>query len=642
MLNRIRNRIVSLPRPAKRGLMALFDACAVSFALWASIAIRKGTLTPEFEPLYPALLALLLLSFPVFVRFGLYHAVIRYVSIEIFYTVLKAVTLSTLILGALIFMFHIAPFPRSSLLIYWLLTGALIGGSRLITRDFILGGKQRNNGNQKLMAIYGAGEAGHQLSQQMASHPQARPIAFIDDDPNLHGSRVNGLKVYAPQQIPALVDEQGLEQILLAMPKLNHQQRKEVIDRLEPYPIHVYTVPTIEELLSGKATVDDIREIEIDDLLGRDPVKPNAALLNACIADKVVMVTGAGGSIGSELCRQISSLQPRLLILLEANEYALYQIERELAALELSKKPEILALLGNIQDEQYLTSLMQRFRVQTVYHAAAYKHVPIVEHNIEQGVRNNIFGTLATAQACITARVETCVLISTDKAVRPTNIMGATKRFAELILQALSQQHNHTRFCMVRFGNVLGSSGSVIPVFREQIQNGGPVTVTHPEIIRYFMTIPEASQLVIQAGAMGTGGDVFVLDMGKPVKIADLAQKMIRLMGKTVKTDNRPEGEIAITYTGLRPGEKLYEELLVGENVSGTEHPMIMRAEEDALPWAALQDTLQGMQHALETHNSAQLRELLQHTITGYQPSSPLVDHMGKKTTQPSNRPALH
>lgn len=642
MLNHIRKQLIAVPRTGKRALMLGFDMLAITLALWASIAIRLGKWSVPFDHLYPILAVVLICSLAIFVRLGLYHAVVRFLGIEAFYAVLKAVTLSALILAALIFLFKLPGFPRSSLFIYWLLAGMLIGGSRFLVRDFMQG-NGRGKGNQhKAMAIYGAGDAGHQLSVMMANNPEVRPIAFIDDDPGLQGSNINGLPVVAPEKLQDLIEHQGLQRVLLALPNISHAQRKQILDRLEPYPVHVYTVPNIDEIVSGKARMDDIREVEIDDLLGRDPVKANQTLLHSCITDKVVMVTGAGGSIGSELCRQIIALQPKRLILLEASEFALYQIERELLTTGADTPPPLRALLGNVQDEQHMHFTLQHFGVQTIYHAAAYKHVPIVEHNIEQGLRNNILGTLAAARASIQAGVETFVLISTDKAVRPTNVMGASKRFAELILQALAQEQSHTRFCMVRFGNVLGSSGSVIPVFREQVQQGGPVTVTHPEIIRYFMTISEAAQLVIQAGSMGTGGDVFVLDMGKPVKITDLATKMIRLMGKTLKTDANPDGEITIEYTGLRPGEKLYEELLIGDNVSGTEHPMIMRAEESALAWQVIEQFLSQIEESAAQHDIAKLRTILMSAVSGYEPSGPLVDHLNQQTTQETPPPAIH
>ena len=641
MFNHIRNWLISLPRTGKRSLMLAYDAIALSFALWASIAIRKGTLSVEIDPLLPVLATVLLVSIVVFIKLGLYRAVIRYLGIDTLHTLLIGVTVSTLTLATVILLFNVPVFPRSSLFIYWLLATLLIGGSRFLARDFIRSEKRHRDTQGQNTLIYGAGEAGSQLASLLNHNQELRILGFIDDDKNLHGSRVNGLPVYPEHDLGILFDKLNVQQILLAMPNISHARRRTIIDSLEPYPVHVYTVPSIDEILSGKAKVDELREIEIDDLLGRDIVAPNQALLHACVTDKIVLITGAGGSIGSELCRQIVSLQPRLLILLEASEFALYQIERELLTCN-NTPPPIRSLLGNVQDEQHMRYIMQHFGVQTIYHAAAYKHVPIVEHNIEQGIRNNILGTLAAARAAIDTEVETFVLISTDKAVRPANVMGASKRFAELILQALAQEQTETRFCMVRFGNVLGSSGSVIPVFREQIKNGGPVTVTHPEIIRYFMTIPEAAQLVIQAGSMGTGGDVFVLDMGKPVNITDLATKMIRLMGKTAKTDNNPHGEITIEYTGLRPGEKLYEELLIGDNVTGTEHPMIMRAEEYSLPWQTIEQFLTQIKQGIQQHDIIQLRATLMSAVTGYKPSSPLVDHLNQQTTQEIPPPAVH
>ena len=628
MLNRLRKRLVAVPRTGKRALMLGFDSIAIAFAIWAAIAIRRGSWAFDFLPMLPVAVVVAVISLAIFIRLGMYRAIIRFLGIDAFYAVLKGITLSTLVLAAMILLLGVPSFPRSSLFIYWLLAGMLIGGSRFLARDFMLASGRGNGSGKEPALIYGAGAAGHQLSQLMSHNPEIRLVGFLDDDPTLHGNRINGLPVYPSEQLAELIEEHTIQRILLALPNASHAQRKQIVDRLEPFPVHVYTVPTIEEIISGKARVDEIREVEIDDLLGRDPVPPNHALLHACIRGKNVMVTGAGGSIGSELCRQIITLEPKRLILLDASEYALYQIERELLGQADGPLPPINALLGNVQDKAHMAHIMRHFKIHTVYHAAAYKHVPIVEHNIMQGIRNNIHGTLATAQAAIDSGAETFLLISTDKAVRPTNVMGASKRFAELILQALAKQQTTTRLCMVRFGNVLGSSGSVIPLFREQIKNGGPITVTHPDIIRYFMTIPEAAQLVIQAGSMGTGGDVFVLDMGQPVKIDDLAKKMIRLMGKTVRDEHNPNGDIAIEYTGLRPGEKLYEELLIGDNVIGTEHAMIMRAEERALNWEEVNAYLDKIEISLNDSDTARLRELLHEAVDGYQPNGPLVDHL--------------
>jgi len=455
-------------------------------------------------------------------------------------------------------------------------------------------------------------------------------IGFVDDNPALHGAVINGLEVYPPRALGSLVDQLDVSKVLLAMPSVRRRQRRRIIDQLEKVPIHVQTMPDINDLISGRARVDDIREVDIADLLGRDTVPPMPALLDACIREKCVMVTGAGGSIGAELCRQICRLGPRRLILLEISEVSLYRINREITDLVERDgfKFEVVPILASAHHQQRIQSVCETFGVQTIYHAAAYKHVPLVEHNMIEGIHNNVFGTFHTAEAAIAAGVESFVLVSTDKAVQPTNVMGATKRLAENVLQALSDRGSETVFSMVRFGNVLASSGSVVPLFREQIRQGGPVTVTHPEIYRYFMTIPEAAQLVIQAGSMARGGDVFVLDMGKPVRIADLAEKMIRLMGLTVRDEEHPDGDIEIRYTGLRPAEKLYEELLIGNNVCGTDHPMIMRAVEEFVPWPELSGLLGDLWAACLKLDCEDARQLLSRSVAEYAPSIGLVDHV--------------
>jgi FlaA1/EpsC-like NDP-sugar epimerase len=469
-----------------------------------------------------------------------------------------------------------------------------------------------------------------------------RPVAFIDDDSGIANRVIAGLRVYTPKHIQQMINETGAEEILLAIPSATRARRREVLENLEPYPLHVRSVPGFMDLASGRVKVDDVQEVDIGDLLGRDAVPPQQALFERCIRGQVVMVTGAGGSIGSELCRQIIATGPTTLLLFEHSEFNLYSIHSELEQrIRRESLPvRLVPILGSIRNAGRLLDVMRTWGVNTVYHAAAYKHVPMVEHNIAEGVLNNVLGSVFTAQAAVKAGVEHFVLISTDKAVRPTNVMGSTKRLAEMVLQALSResapvlfrddeslhQLNKTRFTMVRFGNVLGSSGSVIPLFHEQIRKGGPVTVTHPNITRYFMTIPEAAQLVIQAGAMGQGGDVFVLDMGKPVKIAVLAEKMIHLSGLSVRSDTNPYGDISVEFTGLRPGEKLYEELLIGDNVSPTEHPMIMRASEEHLPWDSFKRVLGDLLTAVERDDYDRVRQLLRETVSGYKPEGEIVD----------------
>jgi len=509
----------------------------------------------------------------------------------------------------------------------------LIGGSRIVGRWYFYEEKSRiNNASSKRqnVLIYGAGSAGIQLATALSYSRELRPIAFIDDDPGLSNHHIIGMKVHTSSELEQLIISMNIKEVLLAIPSISRIQRNKIINRLESYPVLVRSVPGVSELAQGNLNIDDLNVVGINDLLGRDPVPPNQNYIRSNITNKVVMITGAGGSIGSELCRQIMQLQPNKIVLFEQNEFSLYAIDQELIGMKLDI--DIVPILGSILNTSLVEQVCCKFGVQTIYHAAAYKHVPMIEFNNFSGVDNNIFGTLSCAEAASLANVETFVLISTDKAVRPTNTMGATKRFAEMILQAISQKYqgkgNATNFSMVRFGNVLDSSGSVIPLFKKQIKNGGPVTVTDPEIIRYFMTIPEAAQLVIQAGAMSKGGDVFLLDMGEPVKILDLAKKMIRLSGLEVKDNDNPNGDIEILFTGLRPGEKLYEELLIGDNALTTEHKLILRSEEEMLPWSELEVILHKLKIAVDEQNFKGVRELLVETVHGYKPDNSINDLM--------------
>jgi len=490
--------------------------------------------------------------------------------------------------------------------------------------------------------VYGAGHAGALLVASLGGGKQFRPVAVVDDNPALHGRRLDGVPVYSPQKLTGLLASTGVKRVLLAIPSVPRHTRLEIINRLESLPVHVQTVPAIGDLITGRARVDSLHDVDTLDLLGRDPVPPNDVLLLRCITNRSVMVTGAGGSIGSELCRQIVELAPTRLVLFELSELALYAIERELRELirQRGLSVEIVALLGSVHHRNRVTGIMRAFGVQTVYHAAAYKHVPIVENNMVEGIHNNIIGTWNTAEAAEDAGVETFVLISTDKAVLPANVMGATKRFAEMVLQGMTERGCRTRFCMVRFGNVLDSSGSVVPLFREQIRRGGPVTVTHPNIVRYFMTIPEAAQLVIQAGSMARGGDVFVLDMGDPVRIADLARRMIQLAGLTVCDAANTAGDIAIEYSGLRSGEKLYEELLIGDNVAETDHASILRAYEEALPWAATLRYLEKLLAAADTFDCQRAHELLLESVNGFAPVCEKLEDLVWQATRETGRPS--
>lgn len=662
-MSQARARLLALPRSKKRLLQVVADLLLVWFAMWLAFVVRLG-LDEGFNPIGHHLwlfIAAPVIAIPLFIRFGMYRAVMRYFGNDALITIFKAVSLSTLILGMVVYAYsnHEVVIPRSILFNYWWLSMIMIGGLRLVMRQYFLGDwftaaqhvpfTRRDNGLPRV-AIYGAGAAGNQLVAALRMGRAMRPVAFIDDDAGIAGRVISGLQVYKSKHIQRMIDTTGAQEILLAIPSSSRTRRREILELLEKYPLHVRSVPGFMDLASGRVKVDDIQEVDIADLLGRDAVPAQEHLLERCIAGQAVLVTGAGGSIGSELCRQILMLKPKTLLLFEHSEFNLYTIlcELEQRVSRESLPVRVLPILGSVRDEGKLHDIMTTWSVDTVYHAAAYKHVPMVEHNIAEGVLNNVVGTLNTAQAAIKAGVANFVLISTDKAVRPTNVMGSTKRLAELVLQALSRELgpvmfaersnvprvNKTRFTMVRFGNVLGSSGSVIPLFHKQIKSGGPITVTHPNITRYFMTIPEAAQLVIQAGSMGLGGDVFVLDMGEPVKIVELAEKMVHLSGLSVRSDKNPHGDIAIEFTGLRPGEKLYEELLIGENVAVTGHPMIMSADEDYLPWETLKEKLAQLLSAVGNDDYDKVRKLLRETVSGYAPDGEIVDWMHQQRNQ--------
>ncbi|MDH3469150.1 MAG: polysaccharide biosynthesis protein [Gammaproteobacteria bacterium] len=623
------------------------DLIILPFALWASMSLRLGELFVPSGFRGDVIYFFFMVPFiaiPIFLQLGLYRAIIRYVGLVAMWTVIKGVTLYSLAFGVVILLSGIPGIPRSVLLINWLVTCLLIGGSRFIGRWAFSGQQKFTSTNQakKRVAIYGAGAAGVQIASAWSRSPVYMPAAFIDDSKALQGNVIEGLRVYSLNELLTLIDQYSITDVVIAMPSVARSKRSQIIQKLEPYSVHVSTLPGLDDLVSGKVKVEDVREVGVLDLLGRIPVEPDIPLLNANIKNKVVLVTGAGGSIGSELCRQIIKIGPKKLILFERGEHDLYLIENELIELAGRLHPEreatgdlISPILASILNQERLESVCKVFGVQTVYHAAAYKHVPLVERNPCEAVRNNVLGTYKAALAAIDADVETFVLVSTDKAVRPTSTMGATKRFAEMILQGLAQSRKgKTRFTMVRFGNVLDSSGSVVPLFREQIQKGGPVTVTDPRITRYFMTIPEAAQLVIQAGAMGQGGDVFVLDMGEPVKILEMARRMIHLSGFEVRDESTPEGEIEIIYTGLRPGEKLYEELLIGENVSPTQNPLIMSANEDSLPWYVLTDFIKLFEETVESHDVDRSRELLVEAVMGFSPQCEVADLVQRKKLQ--------
>ncbi|WP_274642636.1 polysaccharide biosynthesis protein [Pseudomonas serbica] len=654
-MERVRALLLGLPRHQKRLIQVWADVVLVWAALWLAFVVRLGIdemVNPFIAHSWLFLIAPVV-AIPLFIRFGMYRAVMRYFGNDALIAIIKAVSLSSLILGVVVYWYsnHQNIVPRSIIFNYWWLSLIMIGGLRLAMRQYFLGDwftavqhvpfASRDDGLPRV-AVYGAGAAGNQLVAALRMGRAMRPVAFIDDDTSIADRIISGLHVYKPEQIQRMIDETGAQEVLLAIPSSNRGRRREILTFLEGFPLHVRSVPGFMDLASGRVKVDDIQEVDIADLLGRDSVPAQGELLEHCIKAQSVLVTGAGGSIGSELCRQILALRPTTLLLLDHSEFNLYSIlsELEQRITRESLPVRLLPILGSVRNPEKLLDVMKTWHVDTVYHAAAYKHVPMVEHNIAEGVLNNVIGTLNTAQAALQAGVANFVLISTDKAVRPTNVMGSTKRLAELTLQALSREVapvlfgdtsnvsrvNKTRFTMVRFGNVLGSSGSVIPLFHKQIKSGGPLTVTHPKITRYFMTIPEAAQLVIQAGSMGQGGDVFVLDMGEPVKIVELAEKMIHLSGLSVRSEKNVNGDISIEFSGLRPGEKLYEELLIGDNVVSTQHPMIMSANEDHLPWEVLKAKLTELLSAVEHDDYTRVRQLLRDTVSGYAPDGEIVD----------------
>jgi FlaA1/EpsC-like NDP-sugar epimerase len=642
-LSRLAAPALSLPRPIKRGLVLGVDAGLCVLSVWLAFYLRLGVFVPLAGAMAWPVLAAFVLALPIFITSGLYRAIFRYSGLPAMLAVVRASLLYGLAFSAIFTFWGVEGVPRTIGFIQPVLLLMLVGASRAVARVW-LGGlyhHQLRKAALPQVLIYGAGNAGRQLASGMANSNEMRVVGFLDDDDRLQGHVLNGLPIHSPKNLAELLVDVEVSLVLLALPSVSRQRRNEILKALSANKVAVRTLPGLGDIATGKVSMSDLRDLEIDDLLGREPVKPNALLLNLNTHNKTVLVTGAGGSIGSELCRQILKTKPNQLLLVEMSEFALYQIHQELLAFldaEENTSLEVVPLLASVCDEGRMHEVMSTWKPQTVYHAAAYKHVPLVEHNAAEGVRNNVWGTRVCAEAAMRNGVRNFVLISTDKAVRPTNIMGATKRLAEMVLQALAEQNQsvaaqgakttsaRTVFSMVRFGNVLGSSGSVVPLFREQIKNGGPITLTHADITRYFMTIPEAAQLVIQAGAMGTGGDVFVLDMGQPVRIYDLASRIVKLSGLTLKSQSEPYGDIEITVTGLRPGEKLYEELMIGDNPKPTQHERIMKAHEPFVPWDELHSKLKSLEFAMSTNDVTMLRTFLQQLVPGYQPSGDVVD----------------
>ncbi len=620
--------VLSLPRVAKRLVVLAVDASLCIFTVWFAFYLRLGEFVSLSGPAFSAAIASIAIALPVFIISGLYRAIFRYSGWPALMTVNKAAAVYGLIYAALFTAIGFQGVPRTVGLIQPILLVFAVGGSRALAR-FWLGGiyqSQLKLADLPKVLIYGAGSAGRQLAAAMNNSHEMRVVGFLDDDDRLHGHVLNGQPIFSPADLPSLVVSLKVSDVLLALPSMNRKRRIEILEQIRLAHVSVRTLPSVTELAQGKVTTSDLRDLDIDDLLGRESVVPNHILLGKNITDKVVLVSGAGGSIGSELCRQIMQLAPKELLLIEQSEFALYEIHQELHLKTENTSIRLVPLLASVRDAERMREIMSTWKPDTVYHAAAYKHVPLVEHNPAEGVKNNVMGTLTIARAAAEHQVADFVLISTDKAVRPTNIMGASKRLAEMVLQGLAGIASSTKFTMVRFGNVLGSSGSVVPKFRQQIRDGGHITLTHADVTRYFMTIPEAAQLVIQAGAMAKGGDVFVLDMGEPVKIMDLARRIIELSGLTVRDDANPDGDIEIEVTGLRPGEKLYEELLIGDNPQPTSHPRIMKAREDCLPWSELEQKLQALQMALDVNDVGVVRAMLQQLVSGYLPSGEIVD----------------
>jgi FlaA1/EpsC-like NDP-sugar epimerase len=645
-LSKLAVPVLALPRPAKRFVALVVDLSLCVLTVWLAYYLRLGEFVSFAgssgwaQGAVWASVASVGIALPIFVVSGLYRAIFRYSGWPALLAVARAVGIYGLLYASVFTAIGVAGVPRTVGIIQPILLLLFVGASRALARVWL--GDQylsilKRAARPKVL-IYGAGTTGRQLAAAMANCHEMQVVGFLDDDDRLHGHVLNGQPIYSPADLDTLATTLNISDVLLAMPSLSRRRRNEILSQIRVARVAVRTLPSVTDLAQGKVSISDLRELDIDDLLGREPVAPNHILLARNIVGKVVLVTGAGGSIGSELCRQILAVNPAKLLLIKQSEFALYAIHQELedklAGLGGATPPVLVPLLASVQDDDRMREIMSTWHPDTVYHAAAYKHVPLVEHNPAAGIKNNVLGTLRTAQAAAENGVTDFVLISTDKAVRPTNVMGASKRLAEMTLQALAATHAATRagtqsgtkFSMVRFGNVLGSSGSVVPKFRQQIRDGGPISLTHPEVTRYFMTIPEAAQLVIQAGAMAKGGDVFVLDMGESVKILDLARRMIELSGLTLKDEQNPDGDIEIEITGLRPGEKLYEELLIGHNPKPTSHSRIMKAHEEFVSWVELEGKLKSLEMALNVNDVGVIRLIMEKLVAGYTPNDEIVD----------------
>lgn len=620
--------VLSLPRWAKRSVVLVVDTGLCILTVWLAFYLRLGEIITLQGNALAAATVSIGIGIPIFIASGLYRAIFRYSGWPALMSVARAIAIYGIFYASLFTAIGVQNVPRTVGVIQPILLLLFVGASRAVARIWLGDQYQSalNQASRVKILVYGAGASGRQLVDAVANSPEMQVVGFLDDDDRLSGHVLNGQPIHHPKDLDNLVTTLNVSVVLLAMPSLSRERRNAILATIRPKRIAVRTLPSMADIVHGKISYSDLRDLDIDDLLGRETVMPNHILLRKSTQNKVVIVTGAGGSIGSELCRQILVSAPSKLLMIDQSEFALYAIHQELLSNFSDKESTLIPLLGSVKDEDRMQEIMTTWRPDTLYHAAAYKHVPMVEHNVAEGVKNNVFGSLCAAKAAVQHGVSDFVLVSTDKAVRPTNIMGASKRLSELVLQALADTDTKTTFSIVRFGNVLDSSGSVVPKFRKQIRAGGPITLTHLDITRYFMTISEASQLVIQAGAMASGGDIFVLDMGQPVKIYDLAQKMVELSGLTLRNEQNPDGDIEIEVIGLRPGEKLYEELVIGDNPKSTIHPRVMRAQENLLPWARLEDDLKKLEMLLNVNDVGAIRIMLERLVSGYRPSTNIVD----------------
>ena len=616
----MKEQLTNLSRRQKQALMIMSDVIILLLAIWLSFALRLGVLWPDkiLSNLW-IFLIIPLVSIPLFIRFGLYKSVLKFMGTKVIVTAFQSITITSLFVGFAMMIFREADMPRTVILIFWFVSSILIIIMRFLYKGYLYSWDNFVN-DRKPTIIYGAGSAGAQIVESLRKNHEYAPIAFIDDEKSKQGTFINFTRIHPFSDLKDIIKKRKVKAILLAIPSLSEQRKRDLLKKLSKYPVEVKLLPSLSEIVSGRVSIENIRHVQVEDILGRTPVKPKTSLLKKNITAKNVLVTGAGGSIGSELCRQILKLKPNKIILFEHSEFNLYSIDYELTSL-VEKDCEIIPVLADVKSINKVENAIKENKIDTIYHAAAYKHVPMVEKNTVEGVFNNVMGTYNVAVCARDNNIENMVLISTDKAVRPTNVMGASKRFSELVLQALNSEESNTCFSMVRFGNVLDSAGSVVPLFRRQIKEGGPVTVTHAKVTRYFMSIPEAVQLVLQAGAMAKGGDVFVLDMGEPVRILDLAHRMINLSGLSPITSENPEGDIKIKFTGLREGEKLYEELLIGKDVVQSKHPQIMQANEDFLSWQKVSSLIEDIKTNHEKLDDDSMRNVLIENVEGYKPA---------------------